>query len=68
MHVLLIPVSVSRVKVWSQTRGAGAPHSVQRWLQVTAPPQQGSRERNRDAQGQRMRGGGEVMKMLTTEG
>lgn len=30
-----------------QTSGAGAPHPVQRRLQVTAPPQRGSRESRR---------------------
>lgn len=50
VHFLFIPVSVRGVKVvvWSQTSGAGTPHSVQRRLQVAAPPQHGSRERERE--------------------
>lgn len=50
VHFLFIPVSVRGVKVgvWSQTSGAGTPHSVQRRLQVAAPPQHGRRERNKE--------------------
>lgn len=50
VHVLFIPVSVRGVKVavWSETSGAGTPHSVQRRLQVAAMPQHGSRERERE--------------------
>lgn len=33
-----------KVRFWSQTSGAGAPDSVQRWLQVARPPKQGSRQ------------------------
>lgn len=40
-----VPVSVEEVKVrfWSETSGACTSHSVQRWLQVAAPPKHGSR-------------------------
>lgn len=50
VQFLFIPVSVRGVKVgvWSQTSRAGTPHSVQRRLQVTAPPQNSNRERNKD--------------------
>lgn len=50
---LFIPVSFRGVEigVWSQTGGAGTPHSVQRRLQVAAPPQHGSRERNKEEKG-----------------
>ena len=41
------------IGVWSQTGGAGTPHSVQRRLQVAAPPQHGSRERNKEEKGNR---------------
>lgn len=46
---LSLPVSVRGLKVgvWSQTSGAGTPHSVQRRLQVAAPPQHGSRDREK---------------------
>lgn len=52
-NLLFIPFSVRGVKVgvWSQTSGAGTPHSVQRRLQVTAPPQHGSRERHKEEKG-----------------
>lgn len=50
--IFLIPVSVGGVKVgvWPQAGGAGTPHPVQRWLQVTAQPRHGSREGKKQEQ------------------
>lgn len=57
-----VPVSVRGVEggVRPQTGGAGAPHSVQRRLQVAAPPQHGSTEREKAEKEREMKAGKDV--------
>lgn len=46
-----------KVGVWPEASGAGTPHPVQRRLQVTAPPQHGSREgKEQEQDGRKMEG------------